>query len=379
MNIARAELFSYKLPLIEPLSLSGKTISTREGLILRLESESGAVGFGEIAPLPGFSHESLDEVRGICSGWLRPLRDSTVPIYPIDMAGGDAAWNLLPPSVQFGLSCAAATLKASESGDDGLFPIATRETVSLNALIAQTGDACVQAARDAADEGYTAIKVKVGRGDLDGEAETLLAVREAIGSEVAIRLDANRAWGFQDAERFMKKIRNAKIEYIEEPVDYWKLLFSLRLYARARYAVDETLQDFRPMIYEAGETQHGEPEEHQHLRQALKRATAHIIKPTLIGGLRHISNFVTQCTIPWGATPVISSAFESGLGLVLLANLAASLPTEDIPIGLDTHRWLAEDLIPQGLPIHGGELDLLEANRRVRAIDFTALDCLAIE
>ncbi len=381
MKVASAELFSYRLPLHEPLHLAGQTIHHREGLILRLEAENGAQGFGEIAPLPGFSRETLEEARGICSGWLRPLRESSVPVYPIDIAGGEAAWNLLPPSVQFGVSCAAATLKASALGTDhdGLFPGPTRDSVALNALLIGTGDACVAAALDAKDDGYSAVKIKVGRGVLDEEAETVIAVREAVGPDMAIRLDANRAWSFQEAERFMTRVRDAKIEYIEEPSDYWKLFFSLRLYARTPYAVDETLQDFRRVFHEGGHAQPGEPEEHQHLRQALKRASAHIIKPTLIGGLRHVSRFVNECTVPWGATAVISSSFESGLGLALLANLAATLPIGDTPIGLDTHRWFAEDVLPEPLPIYGGALDIGQASELVHRIEFGKLDCIAIE
>ncbi len=55
------ELYRYELPLSEPLTLGGATLHHREGLLLELAGEGGAVGWGEASPLPGFSRESLEE------------------------------------------------------------------------------------------------------------------------------------------------------------------------------------------------------------------------------------------------------------------------------------------------------------------------------
>ena len=61
MNLAGFDLYRYSLPLRRPLTLKGVTLQRREGLLLRLSGDDGSEGWGETAPLPGFSEESLDE------------------------------------------------------------------------------------------------------------------------------------------------------------------------------------------------------------------------------------------------------------------------------------------------------------------------------
>lgn len=381
MSVDRVDLYRYRLPLTETIDLRGHKLNEREGLILRIQTEDGAIGLGEIAPLPGFSDESIVEMQSLCCSWMRPLKYSDLPIKPIDIAGGVAVWNALPPSFQFGISCAAGTLKADMRRDEhfGLFPMPSAETVRLNALIMGDVDEIRYAAEAAIQLGYADYKLKVGRGPIEDDVERVYALRETVGGDCNIVLDANRAWQFEDAEHFAREVRDARIIYIEEPLRYWKLCFPLRLYARTAYAVDETLQEFRSILYSRGEPQEGEGEEQQHLRQMLKRASAHVIKPTLTAGLRHISTFARECSMAWGARPVISAAYESGLGLVLLGNLAATLPDAETPAGLDTYRWLAEDVLPGPLPIEDGCLDLVEANRLTHAIDFSQLQLVATE
>lgn len=66
--------------------------------------------------------------------------------------------------------------------------------------------------------GFTAIKMKVGRLDLDSEEERIAKVREAIGPDVLLMLDANNIWSdLAPALRFMKRIEPYDPYWIEEP------------------------------------------------------------------------------------------------------------------------------------------------------------------
>src|SRR5215210_9539023 len=61
MKLVRFDLYRYSLPFSQPLKLEGTTLYRREGLLLRLAGDDGSEGWGETAPLPGFSMESLVE------------------------------------------------------------------------------------------------------------------------------------------------------------------------------------------------------------------------------------------------------------------------------------------------------------------------------
>ena len=55
------DLYRYDLPLSEPVKIKGAALHRREGALLRLTADDGSEGWGEAAPLPRFSAESLDD------------------------------------------------------------------------------------------------------------------------------------------------------------------------------------------------------------------------------------------------------------------------------------------------------------------------------
>ena len=74
MKLAGFELYRYELPLAAPQTLKGATLHHREGLLLRLTGVDGCEGWGETAPLPGFSDEGLDRA----ATGLRELAETMV-------------------------------------------------------------------------------------------------------------------------------------------------------------------------------------------------------------------------------------------------------------------------------------------------------------
>ena len=79
-----------------------------------------------------------------------------------------------------------------------------------------------------------------------------------------------------------------------------------------------------------------------------------VLKPTLLG-IEKTMQFAREA-LRVGMTPVISSAFESSVGITVLAQIASSLNQGDVPAGLDTLDWLAQDLLESPLPIEHGAL-----------------------
>ncbi|MEW5995921.1 MAG: hypothetical protein AB1744_16215, partial [Candidatus Zixiibacteriota bacterium] len=90
-----------------------------------------------------------------------------------------------------------------------------------------------------------------------------------------------------------------------------------------------------------------------------------VLKPTLLG-LEGAAQFARQ-GLHLGLTPVISAAFESGLGIALLAELAASVLPTDTPAGLDTLSFFMKDLMVTQTPIRNGRITL--ADRTCRRSD----------
>ncbi len=326
MTLAAFDLVPYRLPLVEPVTWNGERCETREGLLLRLEDEAGAVGWGDAAPLPGFSRETLDEaraalaaVRPVVSGRDLDAADVLRPDGPFHTAL-DAAG--LPSSARFALDLALADLARQRLGrtlPQALHPDPA-VVLPLNALL--MGDERIEQATERVEEGYRALKLKVGRASVVAEAETVRAVRAAIGPDVELRLDANRAWTVDEAARFAVGVADAGVAYVEEPLRDPAGLPALWLDTGLPVALDESVQV--PGVEVRG------------------WAAAVVLKPTLVGGLMAALRLATSARAV-GVRPVWSAAFESGVGLRGVAAGAAATGGE--AAGLDTYRWLGADVL----------------------------------
>ena len=359
MRVAGYGLFRYALPLTEPLTSGGATLDEREGLLLRLSGEDGSQAWGEAAPLPGFSRESLQEA----ASQLRDLASS--------MVGRDAAelWDRPTlgesgppaPSVGFGLDLALWNLRAAASGKalPELVSPSPRVTVPVNALIpGGDPDRALEEARRARREGYLTVKLKVGVLGVGEEAALVMALREELGDDVSLRLDANRAWGFDDARRFLCAVEDAGIAYVEEPISDPRRLADLADETGAPVALDESLATLQP--------------------QALDRhryARAVILKPTLLGGLHRTLRFAREAA-RLGIGQVVSSAYESGVGTASLVALAAGVGDGPVPAGLDTYRRLAGDVLLSRLGLPAPEVDVRGVIRAARDVDVRRLELL---
>ena len=330
MRVVAFDLVPYRLALAEPVVWNGERRETREGVLLRLEDESGRAGWGDAAPLPGFSREGLGEVAEALRAVLPALdgvdldaRDLLSPRggfhTALDAAG-------LPSSARFAVDLALADLAAQEQRrtlPQALHPDPA-VVLPLNGLLMGDRDAVVAGARRLAAEGYAAAKLKVGRASVEDDAATVRAVSAALGG-VALRLDANRAWTVAQTTAFARAIDGVALDYLEEPTPDAADHPALWLDTGLPIALDETLQ---------------EPGGEAHLRGW---AAAAVLKPTLVGGLMAALRLAAAARAV-GVRAVLSASFESGVGLRGVAAVAAATGAE--PAGLDTYRWLAEDVVP---------------------------------
>ena len=358
-RLADVRLYRYALPLRKPLPLRGVTLRRREGLLIRLTDDDGHEGWGEAAPLPGFSEEGLPEA----TAQLRRMRPSLLgrPISPdwTDIQGRfvrglrEAG---LAASVRFGLEAAAWSLCAALAGKSlaGVMTSELEAVVPLNALLVGSGEGVLEEARRVRAVGYRAVKLKVGRAEVESEIELVQALRGVLGPDVALRLDANRAWTFRQAAAFAKGTAACDLEYVEEPLADVAGLLRLAETSGLPIALDESLV--------------GMPVEGL---DAHPYARAVVLKPTLLGGLAHALEMARRATA-LGLKPVVSSSFESGVGLLALLALAAG--TGAAPAGLDTYRALAADVLHPRLPLEAGEVDVAALATSAWRVDVARLE-----
>lgn len=355
MTISDVDLYHYRLPLAEPLPVGGRTLTERRGLLLRVTDEGGGEGWGEAAPLPGFSPESLDEATDGAQRLRAALTGLHVPAAEVDAVLRAVPTNEGPPSVRFAAESAVVELVAARRGTSVTRVLGgTADTVALNALI--TTDADFEAAAEQVRRaGYRAVKLKVGRAAVEADAQRVRQLHAALGDAVALRLDANRRWTLPDAAKFAEILDDVPLAYVEEPLQDPTNLVSLVGKTGLPVALDETTREWTP----------------EEVPEALP-VRAVVLKPTLLGGITETRRWAAWAR-HHNAAPVVSASYESGVGLRMLVALAGALSNG--PVGLSTYPRLAADVLRPRLPLDGAAVDVEQVY--ASAVDRTAVRPLA--
>lgn len=319
MNVG-INIHPYELPLICPLQLGGEMMETRSGWLVEVTDGNGRTGWGEIAPLPGMS--SQEELNAL-EQW----------------DGERVEAGSITPSVRCGLDMALFNL-----GDPEIMPKPLRDlkpqhdSLGINALLIGTITDMLKQEQAAAREGYRTIKIKVGRQDIDQELRLLHTINAHAADEVQFRLDANRSWTPNDADRYLSVLTEMNVEYVEEPFADPRASLAWSQGTGVPMAFDESLRAIEPETLK---------------NYAGLRAV--ILKPTLLGGFCRCVAYANAAR-EIGAYPVISAMLESGVGIISMARFAACLTEEDVAAGLDTYRWIARDVLHPRPSMSGGRM-----------------------
>jgi len=362
LKIFLVELYAFDLPLRASLMMGGRTIDTRQGLLVALCDEHGHRGFGEAAPLPGFQKETLNGCRDQLLSLALELKGRTVPGDVLELNGALSVFlpesRQLYPAVRFALESALVNLAAAAKSDilaAALNPAFVRQ-IRLNGLLSGERRDMVRQAQKLAEQGYACLKMKVGRQAPVRERERVLEILKALPATVKLRLDANRAWSLEQALEFAVGLPTERIEYIEEPLQKAEQLEMFYRRTHLSYALDESLLE------------KGTP-------QTVPAAglAALVIKPAFLGSLEQSKRLIAFAA-EQGLPAVLSDAFGSGVALSVLIALAAALIPSDTPMGFDTYRMLERDILLERIGIAEGRIDTAESGRRAQHIQLKGLE-----
>ena len=356
MKIANLRVFRYRLPLMAPLTLRGHTVADRTGVLVGIESDTAATGWGDVAPLPGFSRERLDDAEAELMALAKLLPNVALDVRTDELDSWiDLTLPEVFPSVRFGVETAlSGLLRATEGRAATAWPC-TDGSLPVSGLLAGSRNRTLDRAREIRNAGYRAVKLKVGGRPLPEDIALVRAVRAALGDGIALRLDANRSWSLAQAVEFGRAVGNSGIEYLEEPVQDPLHLRAFFDATGIAVALDESLLELRP-----GDLEECGP------------VGAVILKPTLLGGAGPARQWIATA-LAMNLRPVVSGCFESGVGHLALAELAWSSTADRIPAGLDTYTWLDADVVQPRLPVREGAIPWDEALARRCRIDWAGL------
>lgn len=336
MKITRFETAKYTLPLTQRYQVGNIDTDKRDGRLVRLTSDDGFTTYGEISPLPGLHTESMhdvDDALRTVGPELKGRSFETFDTFAGNVADRVAACaphgQLGAPSVVFGLQTAGAALfaKAADTTPAAILSPSARDRVVVNALFVGDATAAAEAVASGGLDSYVCLKVKVGRGTASEDRAMLQVLLAGLPNRTQLRLDANRTLSLDDAIARFQGLPADRIEFLEEPLANPEELPDLHAATGLRIGLDESLH-VRSLF---------------HLGRA-PWVAAWCLKPALVGHWQRLL-FLAREAEKHGAAVVVSSCFESGLGLWMQAQMAAALPGKTAPAGLGTEGWLRLDLI----------------------------------
>ena len=264
-------------------------ITVREGLLVR-----GALGWAEWSPFAEYTRPEID-------AWWR------------------------------------ATIEAAETG----FPAPVRDSVPVNVTVPAVGPEIAH--RIVAASGCRTAKVKVAEPgqDFADDLARVEAVRDALGPDGRLRVDANGGWDVDTALTHLARLSRFELEYAEQPCARVSELATLRR-RLSRAGID--------VLIAADESirRSGDPE-----RVVAERAAdIAVLKVQPLGGVRRCLELAERLGLP----VVVSSALESSVGLAAGVALAAALPELPYACGLNTATMFTGDVTADPLVAIDGEI-----------------------
>lgn len=260
---------------------------------------------------------------------------------------GDAGWGEFSPFLEYDAATSRPWLAAAREAADEGWPEPVREVIPVNVTVPACGP---DRAREIvlASNGCRTAKVKVAeRGQsVADDLARLEAVRDALGPDGLIRIDANGGWDVDSAVARIPLLDRAAggLEYVEQPVTSVEDLAVVRRRVGVPIAADESIRRV----------------EDPYRVRDLDAADIAVLKVQPLGGVRACLRIAEDIGLP----VVVSSALETSIGIAAGVALAAALPDLQHACGLATVQLLigdvaAEPLLPRDgmLPVTRPDVD----------------------
>ena len=221
MLIQDIQIGRISLPLRHPFKTALRTVDAIEDVVVRVVADTGEVGYGEAPPTAVITGDTIGSIECAIRDFIRPA------LLGMEVEDLDGIMGRLHSCIQKNTSAKAAVDMAvydlyGKRFGAPLYQLLggarksfeTDITISVNPI-----EEMVRDSLEAVERGYRILKVKVGKEGAK-DVERIAAVREAVGPQIRIRVDANQGWTAKEAVPIISAMedRGLDIELVEQPV-----------------------------------------------------------------------------------------------------------------------------------------------------------------
>lgn len=333
-----------ELPLKKQWKISLYAAKTRAHAVLKITTEDGIVGYGEASPSPAFMGETGHTIKLVIDKYLKPV------LIGKDVFNVDKLHEIMNSAI-YGNYAAKSTVDIALYDVMGktlgvpvykLLGGKCRQDVELSWVVGmQDLEGAIEEAKEKLKLGYKVLKVKVGNTP-EVDYNLVKTIREAVGEDVPIRLDANQGYDYKTAVEVFSRIEELGLESIEQPVERWDIegMKFVKSKLKTPIMADESvssLHDVNRIINE-------------------RAADIVNIKVGKVGGLSIAKKIATSLELA-GMTATAGSNLEVGIGSAASVHFVISSKNVNLPndllLGGPLHEY---DIIKGGLDMVDGKV-----------------------
>lgn len=343
MKIERIEAIPYAIPYTHPLKFASGEVEAAEHVLIRVHTDDGLVGTADAPPRPYTYGETQDSILSIVEkvfapqlvgldvldrSKVRAVMDRTIHNQVAKGTVDIALWDVI------GKSVGTPVHKLLGGYTDRL-----RVSHMLGFRPAQ--ELLEEALRFGEDYGITTFKLKVGRRPLALDIEACHVLREGLGDDVELYLDANRGWTANEAMEVLQRTEGLGITRLEEPCDAKEAMSRQRLVVKSSIPIvgDESVPT-------AGDVS----------RELLSGGCNSICIKTARSGFTEAQEILGLCT-GLGVDVTMGNQIDTQIGSLATVTFGAAFEATSRRAGeLSNFLDMADDLLAEPLRIVDGTI-----------------------
>jgi len=348
MKIEKVEVFGVAVPLIGEYKNAYLSKSVQKSAVVRITATGGLAGLGNIDPTPGYSKENTVDHLAVLETKLAPLLIGMDPtnVHAVLARIEPAVKGFLDSKAAIEMACVDLAARAAGMAVHTYLGGAMRDRLLFNAWIG------ILPPEEAAKEtlgwqkkGFRSAKIKVG-GNIEADRDRVKAVREAVGPDFQLRIDANAGYDADTSIKLARMVAPFKLQLFEQPVPDHDIAGMARVRKEANAVglpimADESVLD------------------HASLIRIIKADAADIVKVKVMkqGGFINTRRMIATAEAA-GIRCVVGHGF--GLGVNTMAEIMLAATSANVIDGLECVGPLktADDIVTRKLDISSGSLAL---------------------
>jgi len=348
MKIEKVEVFGVAVPLIGEYKNAYLSKSVQKSAVVRITATGGMTGLGNIDPTPGYSKEQTADHLEVLRTKLSPLLVGmeATNVHAVLARIEPAVKGFLDSKAAIEMACVDLAARIAGMSVHAYLGGAVKDRLLFNAWIGILPPE--QAAKETLEwkqKGFRSAKIKVG-GNIEADRDRVKAVREAVGPDFHLRIDANAGYDAETSIKLARMVAPFKLQLFEQPVPDHDIAGMARVRREANAVglpvmADESVLD------------------HASLIRIIKADAADIVKVKVMkqGGFINTRRMIATAEAA-GIRCVVGHGF--GLGVNTMAEIMLAATSANVIDGLECVGPLktADDIVTRKLDLSSGSIPL---------------------